>query len=51
MKFAVAIINRFSRVRPEQEDAFDRRLSNLGAQKMSRKRAALPSLFIRHIHA
>lgn len=47
MKFAAAIIARFSRAKSQEPDAFEQRLLVMGAQTACRGRRAHPSLFIR----
>ncbi len=47
MKIAAAILNRFSRGKADEVDAFETRLMSLGAESARRSRAALPTLFIR----
>lgn len=46
MKFAAAIIARFSRARSQESDAFEKRLVSLGTQPARRGRRPQPSLFI-----
>ena len=48
MKLAVAILNRFSRSRADQPDAFETRLMSMGTECARRgNRTVLPTLFIR----
>lgn len=47
MKFAAAIIARFSRAKVQEPDAFEKRLLSMGTHAERRSRRAHPSLFIR----
>ncbi|WP_347310915.1 hypothetical protein [Defluviimonas sp. SAOS-178_SWC] len=47
MKIAAAILNRFSRSKAEQPDAFETRLMSMGSEFSRRNRTVLPTLFIR----
>ncbi len=47
MKIAAAIINRFSRSKTDEVDAFETRLMSMGAERTRRSRAVLPTLFVR----
>ncbi|MCB2126112.1 MAG: hypothetical protein H6897_05590 [Rhodobacteraceae bacterium] len=47
MKFAAAIIARFSRGKSQEPDAFEKRLLSLGTMPARRSRRPQPSLFIR----
>jgi hypothetical protein len=49
MKFAAAILNRFSRSKADAPDAFELRLINMGSESkvVRRARHTLPTLFLR----
>ncbi len=48
MKFAAAILNRFSRSKADQPDAFETRLMSMGIEGARRgNQSVLPTLFIR----
>ncbi|MCB2109747.1 MAG: hypothetical protein H6895_13890 [Defluviimonas sp.] len=51
MKIAEAILVRILRNKAERDDAFERRLENLGTQITQRSRTPLPTLFVRAHHA